>query len=135
MVDADGKVAIEPAADDANGTAAVQERFYGDAVQPEVDDVEDADNNAEPAPGPSTHVRAPPVPASQRESERSQSKLLPYQRQMVQQLIREDGLSIMAPGLGWHQVLRFCSAEAPYATATVPTANNKHCVHLHATLH
>ena len=33
--------------------------------------------------------------------------LLPFHREMVQQLLDEDGLCVMSAGLGWEKVRRF----------------------------
>ena len=64
-----------------------------------------------PAPGgdASAPVAAPAAPAQPQQQQQQDRKamlapLLPYEQQMVEQLIEEDALCIMAAGLGWQKV-------------------------------
>lgn len=44
--------------------------------------------------------------------------LLPFQRQLVLELLDEDGLCIMSAGLGWQKVLK--APDLPYTLVDMP---------------
>ncbi len=45
------------------------------------------------------------------------ARLLPFQRQMVEELLADDGLCIMSAGMGWQTVRARCSISLPTPTA------------------
>ena len=47
------------------------------------------------------------------------ARLLPFQKQMVEELLADDGLCIMSAGMGWQTVRACCFVAVPTAYCAV----------------